>query len=67
MGDVFNRPGVAGAVLHMSRGTCHVSPVIGHMLSFLFLFFICPLKIGQRGGASWWRVCYQWDLPRLFF
>ena len=24
-------------------------------------------KNGQRGAASWWRVCYQLGLPRLFF
>ena len=24
-----------------------------------------PLKIGQSGGASRWRVCYQRGLPRL--
>ena len=24
-----------------------------------------PKKIGQSGGASWWRVCYQRGLPRL--
>ena len=23
--------------------------------------------MGQRGGASWWRVCYQQCLPRLVF
>ena len=23
--------------------------------------------IGQRGGASRWRVCYQRGLPRLVF
>ena len=22
-------------------------------------------KIGQSGGASWWRVCYQWGLPHI--
>ena len=21
----------------------------------------------QAGGASWWRVCYQWGSPRLCF
>ena len=25
------------------------------------------LPIGQSGGASRWRVCYQWGLPRLVF
>ena len=24
-------------------------------------------KIGQSGGASGWRVCYQRGLPRLVF
>ena len=23
--------------------------------------------MGQSGGASWWRVCYQRGLPRLVF
>ena len=23
--------------------------------------------IGQSGEASWWRVCYQWGLPCIFY
>ena len=26
---------------------------------------LCKKKIGQSGGASRWRVCYQRGLPRL--
>ena len=29
--------------------------------------FFYVLKNRQRGGASWWRICYQWGLPRLVF
>ena len=29
------------------------------------IFFWATTKIGQRRGASWWRVCYQRGLPRL--
>ena len=27
----------------------------------------CSEKIGQSGGASRWRLCYQGGLPRLIF
>ena len=30
---------------------------------FLFIFYL--QNILQNGGASRWRVCYQWGLPRL--
>ena len=43
---------------YVSHVTCHVSPVTCHV-SFK--------KIGQSGGASRWRVCYQRGLPRLVF
>ena len=58
---------------HMSRVTCHVSPVTCHMShvkkKFLPLnfFFFYVNKIGQSGGASRGRVCYQRGLPRLVF
>ena len=48
---------------------CHVSPVTCHM-SNKVSFYIkkkTSENIGQRGGASRWRVCYQWGLPRLVF
>ena len=65
---------------HMSRVTCHVSPVTCHLspvtckkiifqhfnsLFLIFKFFLRKQKIGQSGGASRWRVCYQRGLPRL--
>ena len=36
-------------------------------LKFLPKHFLkCYLKkFGQRGGTSWWRVCYERGLPRL--
>ena len=42
---VFNRPGVAGAVLQtpLSRVTCHVSHVRCHLTQVMFWFFL------QRG------------------
>ena len=57
-------------ISHLSCVTCHVSPVICHLshvtchmshVTFNFFFFFW-----QNGGASWRRVCYQRDLPRLF-
>ena len=58
----------------MSRVTCHVSPVTCHMSHVNFFFYIKKTqkkipseKIGQSGGASRWRVCYQRGLPRLVF
>ena len=31
------------------------------------MFFYTPKNMGQSGGASRWRVCYQRGLPRLVF
>ena len=31
------------------------------MSDFVLLFLV------QSGRASWWRVCYQWGLPRLVY
>ena len=39
----------------MSGLRCKVSGVI--IISFIFL--------GQSGGASWWRICYERGLPPL--
>ena len=59
---------------HVSRVTCHLSPVTCHMSHVFFLFFIYIFfsssfftlkQIGQSGGASCRRVCYQRGLPRL--
>ena len=60
---------------HVSRVTCHVSRVMCHVSpvtckKFLLFSYIKkerlpPEKIGQSGGASRWRVCYQRGLPRL--
>ena len=40
-----------------------MSHVLRHMsiLIFLFIFY------GQSGEAYWWRVSYQWGLPRLVY
>ena len=65
---------VSHVTCHMSPVTCHKSPVACHMSekNFFFHFFIlkkiyiCPSEqIGQSGGSSRWRVCYQWGLPYL--
>ena len=62
---------------HMSHVTCHVSPVMCHVSHVKNIFFYISLNkkknkkkyttknIGQSGGASRWRVCYQRGLPRL--
>ena len=42
----------------LSHVTCHVSPVTCN-------FFLPWKKLGQSGGASRLRVCYQRGLPRL--
>ena len=56
----------------VSRVTCHLSPVTIFYLNFYLIFFYKKKKpekfvkqIEQRGGASWWRVCYQRGLPPL--
>ena len=74
---------VSCVTCHVSRVTCHVSPVMCHlshvtcrMSKYIYIFLLLkrrrkemdPEKInGQSGGASWWRVCYQRDQPRLVF
>ena len=47
---------------HVSHVTCYASQVKKKIQHFLSL-----KKIGQYGGPSWCRVCYQWGLPRLVF
>ena len=53
---------------HLSPVTCHLSPVTCHMYFFFnfSLFFLSYKKIGQSGGASRWRVCYQRGIRCLF-
>ena len=69
-----------GQECSMSPVACHLSHVTCHII-FSFLIFSSSLnykkifkkkyyidfKIGQGGGASWWRVCYQRGLTRLVF
>ena len=47
---------------HISLVTCHVSHLRCHMSHIFSSFFLL-----ESGGVSWWRVCYQWGLPRLVF
>ena len=47
---------------HISPVTCHVSHLRCHMSHMFSSFFLL-----ESGGVSWWRVCYQWGLPRLVF
>ena len=49
---------------HLSHVTCHMSKK--NYILIIFSSFFCK-KIGQSVGASRWRVCYQWGLPRLVF
>ena len=57
-------PGPAGVEVRFVREImfwhfCHLQPVT-------FLYKKNPTtKIGRSGGASRWRVCYQWGLPCL--
>ena len=53
-------------ICHVSRVTCHVSHVTCHLSPVTcYLKKIINIILRQRGGASWWRVCYQRGLPRL--
>ena len=59
---------VSCVTCHVSRVTCHLSPVtchffLKHFNIYLYIYFFYFKK---NGGASWWRVCYQRGLPRLF-
>ena len=49
-------------ICHVSLVTCHVwgvkCQVSGVTCIFSFFYFLSV-------RASWWRVCYQWGLPRL--
>ena len=48
--------------------TCHRSNFLFYILIYIFFFLLfLRKKIGQSGGASQWRVCYQRGLPRLVF
>ena len=47
---------------HISLVTCHVSHLRCHMSHIFSSSFLL-----ESGGVSWWRVCYQWGLPRLVF
>ena len=47
---------VSCVIWQVSHVRCHMSGVIFSSSSF-----------GQSGGASCWRVCYQWRLPCLVF
>ena len=44
----------------------HVMCIFFHVFCFVFVLFLSN-KNGQYGGASRWRVCYQWGLPRLVY
>ena len=52
---------VSHVTCHVSHVTCHMSHVKCHMSPVFFCFF------WEIGGVSWWRVCYQRGLPRLFY
>ena len=48
-------------ILNLRR---HQNRTTGSRVTTIFLnAWIFP--IGKSGGASRWRVCYQWGLPRL--
>ena len=55
---------------HVSHVMCHVSTVtchLSHVKKRIHIYFFYLKKIGQSGGASRWRVCYQWGLSRLVY
>ena len=51
---------VSGVRFQVSGVICQVSGVRCRVSGVIFLFFL-----GQSGGASRWRVCYQRGQPRL--
>ena len=57
---------------HMSGVTCHVSGVT-RQVSCVRCNMSGVMRISssssflQNGGASRWKVCYQWGLPSFFF
>ena len=61
---------VSRVTCHVTCVTCHVSPVtckkkIEEKIEEKKFKKYHAKKIGQSGGASRWRVCYQRGLPRL--
>ena len=48
-------------ICHVSHITCHMSRVTCYASNVLFCFG----RLSDR--ASWWRVCYQRGLTRLYF
>ena len=65
---MFTPPNMSHVTCHVSRVTCHMSSVTCHMSKknyILIFFFFSRTQIGQSGGASRWRVCYQRGLPCL--
>ena len=57
---VFTTPCVSWVTCHVSQVMCHMSCVTCHMLCVI-------TKLTKNGGASQWKVCCQWGLPRLIF
>ena len=51
----------------MSYVTCHLSHIKKKWKNFITKKKKIKKQIGQYGGASRWRVCYQLSLPRLVF
>ena len=47
--------------------SCHVSGVRCQVSCVTFSLYFFLLFSGQSGGASCWRVCYHWGLPRLVY
>ena len=47
----------------MSHVNCHMSFIFCLLIRFKYFCYF----FGQNCGASWWRVCYQRDLPRLVY
>ena len=50
----------------VSHVTCHVSGVRCHLSNGFFFFLKIKIKI-QIGGASSWRVSYQWGYPVMLY
>ena len=71
---MFTPPNMSHVMCQVSPVTCHLSPVTCHLSHVKKTLFhikkkkkYSVTKVGQSGGASRWRVCYQRGLPRLVF
>ena len=64
---MFTPHNMSHVTCRMSRVTCHMWHVTCHMSHVTCCIFFFSSFLELSGEAYWWRVCYQWGLPRLVF